>query len=73
VILSGFIFEISSMPVAVRAITTIIPARYFVTTLQTLFLAGNIWGVLLPNLLFLIAAAAAFLLLTARATRRQLD
>lgn len=73
VILSGFIFEISSMPAVVRGITTIIPARYFVNTLQTLFLAGNIWGVLLPNLLFLIAAAAFFLLLTARATRRQLD
>jgi ABC-2 type transport system permease protein len=71
--LSGFIFEISSMPAVIRAITTVIPARYFVNTLQTLFLAGNIWGVLLPNLIFLIVAAAAFLLLTARATRRQLD
>jgi ABC-2 type transport system permease protein len=73
VMLSGFIFEISSMPAVIRAITTVIPARYFVNTLQTLFLAGNIWGVLLPNLIFLIVAAAAFLLLTARATRRQLD
>jgi ABC-2 type transport system permease protein len=73
VFLSGFIFEISSMPAVIRAITTVIPARYFVNTLQTLFLAGNIWGVLLPNLIFLIVAAAAFLLLTARATRRQLD
>jgi ABC-2 type transport system permease protein len=73
VMLSGFIFEISSMPAAIRVISMTIPARYFVNTLQTLFLAGNIWGVLLPNLLFLIAAAAAFLLLTARATRRQLD
>jgi ABC-2 type transport system permease protein len=73
VMLSGFIFEISGMPAVIRAITTAIPARYFVNTLQTLFLAGNIWGVLLPNLIFLIVAAAAFLLVTARATRRQLD
>jgi len=38
--LSGFIFEIASMPVAIQAITYIIPARYFVSALQTLFLAG---------------------------------
>ncbi|MCL2898667.1 ABC transporter permease [Brenneria tiliae] len=73
VMLSGFVFEIDSMPAAVRAVSYIIPARYFVSTLQTLFLAGNIGSVLLINLLFLIASAIFFIGLTAWKTRRRLD
>lgn len=73
VMLSGFIFEIDSMPAVVRAVTYIIPARYFVSTLQTLFLAGNISSVLLINLMFLIASAVLFIGLTAWKTSRRLD
>ena len=41
--LSGFIFDIGSMPAAVQVITHVIAARYFVAILQTLFLAGDVW------------------------------
>ncbi|MBB5350991.1 ABC-2 type transport system permease protein [Haloferula luteola] len=71
--LSGFIYEISSMPPLLRGITHLIPARYFVSSIQTLFLAGDLWNVLLPDLLFLMAASAFFLGLTARSTRRRMD
>ena len=57
IMLSGFIFQIDSMPAVIRAVTYIIPARYFVSTLQSLFLAGNIPVVLIVNVLFLIASA----------------
>lgn len=73
IMLSGFIFQIDSMPAVVRAVTYIIPARYFVSTLQTLFLAGNIGTVLVINLLFLIASAVVFIGLTAWKTQRRLD
>ncbi|MEA1064506.1 ABC transporter permease [Erwinia sp. HR93] len=73
VMLSGFIFEIDSMPAAIRAITYVVPARYFVSTLQSLFLAGNIPIVLVINTLFLIASAILFIGLTALKTRRRLD
>ncbi|MFZ1872626.1 MAG: ABC transporter permease [Chania sp.] len=73
IMLSGFIFQIDSMPAVVRAVTYVIPARYFVSTLQTLFLAGNIGSVLLVNLLFLIASAVVFIGLTAWKTPRRLD
>ncbi len=73
IMLSGFIFQIDSMPAIVRAVTYIIPARYFVSTLQTLFLAGNVGTVLLINLLFLIASAVVFIGLTAWKTQRRLD
>ena len=46
--LSGFLYDILNMPSAVRAITYIIPARYYVTLLQTLFLAGDIPSVIIP-------------------------
>ena len=48
-ILSGFIFDIHSMPLFIRVITHIIPASYYVTILQSIFLAGDIPGVIWPN------------------------
>jgi len=71
--LSGFIFEISSMPKLVQALTYIIPARYFVSALQTLFLAGNIGTLLFENALFLLTSALIFLGLTYKFTSLRLD
>ena len=73
IMLSGFIFQIDSMPAIIRAVTYVIPARYFVSTLQSLFLAGNIPVVLLVNVLFLIASAVMFIGLTWLKTKRRLD
>lgn len=73
VMLSGFIFQINSMPAPVRAASYLIPARYFVSALQSLFLAGNIGAVLLVNALFLLASAVGFIGVTAWKTRRRLD
>jgi ABC-2 type transport system permease protein len=39
-ILSGFIFPISSMPVVVQAITHVVPARYFLVALRAIVLKG---------------------------------
>lgn len=69
IMLSGFIFEINSMPTFVRAVTYLVPARYFVSTMQTLFLAGNIGPLLLLNTLFLVVASAFFIGLTAWKTK----
>jgi ABC-2 type transport system permease protein len=71
--LSGFVFEIASMPAPVRAVTYLIPARYFISALQTLFQAGFVGRILLDDLLFLTASAAFFLGLSALTTRRRLD
>ncbi|HEF8783874.1 TPA: ABC transporter permease [Providencia alcalifaciens] len=73
IMLSGFIFEIDSMPVFIQVVTYFIPARYFVSSLQTLFLAGDIYLVLLTDFLLLIASAILFIGLTALKTRRRLD
>lgn len=73
VMLSGFIFEIHSMPPVIRAATYLIPARYFVTAMQTIFQAGTVWPVLLNSGLFLLLAAVLFIGLTALKTRRRLE
>ncbi len=73
VILSGFIFEIRSMPPVIRAATYLVPARYFVTAMQTLFQAGNIWSVLADSMLFLALASGLLIGLTALRTRRSLE
>jgi ABC-2 type transport system permease protein len=71
--LSGMLFDIASMPRWLQLITCFIPARYFVSALQTLFLAGDIWSVLLPNLFGLFAAAAITIAATLAVTHRRLD
>lgn len=72
-ILSGFLFDISSMPIAVQWITQVIPARYFVASLQTLFLAGTVWPIVLANGAALALMAAIFLGLTRRKTHKSLE
>ncbi len=72
-ILSGFLFDIGSMPEAIQVITRLIAARYFVAVLQTLFLAGNVWSVILPNLASLAVMAAVFLGAARLMARKRLD
>jgi ABC-2 type transport system permease protein len=71
-LLSGFLFDVRSMPVPVRLISAILPARYYVALLQTIFLAGNVWAVIVPNALVLAGMAAAVLILTRLKTRKSL-
>ena len=72
-ILSGFIFQIGSMPEVIQVITHIVPARYFVAILQTVFMAGDIWPVLLANSAALLVMMFIFLGLARRNARKRLD
>jgi len=72
-ILSGFIFQIGSMPYPIQVITHLIPARYYVAILQTLFLAGNIWPIVLGNSAALIVMMVIFLGLARRKFHKRLD
>ncbi len=72
-LLSGMIFEIDSMPAIVRGITLIIPARYFVPSLQTIFLAGDVWSVLLPATVFLTAMFVILFALTIIKSPKRLE
>ncbi len=72
VMLSGFLFDLRSMPALVRVITYILPARYYVALLQTIFLAGDIWAVILPDAAVLAGMAILFFFLTRRVTQKKL-
>lgn len=71
--LSGFIFEIDSMPLPIRLLTRVLPARYFVSSLQTLFLAGDVGSVLVPDLLALTILAVVLMAALVRVTRLRLE
>lgn len=51
--LSGLVFPITSMPIPLQWLSSIIPARYFVAGLQSEFMAGTIPEVVIPNCIFL--------------------
>jgi ABC-2 type transport system permease protein len=70
--LSGFLFDLRSMPAVVRLISYLLPARYYVALLHTVFLAGDVWQVILPNTAVLAAMATGLLVLTRRVTRKKL-
>jgi ABC-2 type transport system permease protein len=61
--LSGFIYAIDNMPVAIQAVTYIIPARYFVTLLKGIFLKGigleALWWELLLLIVYAVVIFAA--------------
>ena len=72
-LLSGFLFEIDAMPTWIQAITYLIPARYFVSSLQTVFLAGDVWAVFWPNLAAMAAIGVFFFIIAQRKTRKNLE
>lgn len=71
--LSGFLFDLRSMPPVVRFVTYALPARYYVALLQSVFLAGNVWSVIVPNSLVLLAMAGGLALASRHAMRKSLD
>ncbi|MTJ80577.1 MAG: ABC transporter permease [Telmatospirillum sp.] len=69
--LSGFLFDLRSIPAVVRAITHVVPARYYVELLQTIFLAGDVWPVILPDIAILTGIMLLLLALARKATRKR--
>jgi drug efflux transport system permease protein len=70
---SNFVFEIDSMPWPLQLVSYAVPARYYVSSLQTLFLTGNVPQVIFADAAGLTLIAAAFIVLTALKTRTRLD
>jgi ABC-2 type transport system permease protein len=71
-ILSGFIYSIDNMPFIIQQFTRIIPARYFVTILQGVFLKGVGLSILWPPVVFLMIYAALVLTLATRKMRQKM-
>ena len=69
--LSGFIFPISSMPTALQVVSLIIPARYYIEILRGIMLRGQLWFP--EQLAIMLVMAGGLLLLAARRFRTRLD
>ena len=72
-ILSGYLFEIDAMPAWLQALTHLVPARHYVPSLQSIFLAGDLWPQMLRDMAALLVLGALFFGLTLRQARKSLD
>lgn len=73
VILSGGLFEISSMPHIIQVATNIIPATHFVPIIKNLFMAGNIWPIIGNESLNLLIFGLILFVLLYRVTKERLE
>jgi len=71
-LLSGFLFEINSMPWIIRIVTTIVPARYLIPSLQSVFVAGDIWPMFLRSIAVMLTIGVVLFILAARSTRKRI-
>jgi ABC-2 type transport system permease protein len=72
VLLSGFMFDIASMPAVLRAATLFVPARYYITVTRGVFLKGVGVDVLWLQAAFMVLFATLGLALATRAFRKEL-
>lgn len=66
--LSGFVFDLRNVPVAIQLVSRILPATYFMGLIKTLFMAGDYW----PQILRANAALAIYALILILIARRTL-
>jgi ABC-2 type transport system permease protein len=71
--LSGLIFDLECTPRIIQIVSHVVPARYFVSISHTLFMAGDVWSVLLPNALALAFMAVLFTSLAYRKITKRLE
>ena len=70
-LMSGFVFAIDTMPKAIQVLSVVVPARYFVTILKSLFLKGVGIGPIWDQMLFLAIFGALVFWLAARRLKGQ--
>jgi ABC-2 type transport system permease protein len=61
IMLSGFMFHIANMPVALQYLTLLDPIRHYLVIVRGVFLRGTGWSVLYPEILTLLVMGIAVL------------
>jgi ABC-2 type transport system permease protein len=72
-LLSGFLFSIEQMPIALQWITRILPARYYVSVLKKIFLKGTNVQMLITDLIPLVVFALVLALVATHSFHKRLD
>lgn len=73
IILSGFIFPISSMPLPLQIISNIIPAKWFIIIIKAVMLKGATLGVIWKETAILIAMTIFFIALSTKKYKKRLE
>jgi ABC-2 type transport system permease protein len=72
VMLSGFLFDLHNVSVGVRWLGQVLPATYYLDLLKSLFLAGNLWPMIVKNCAILAFYAVALMAATRAVTRKRI-
>jgi len=73
IILSGFIFPISSMPLPLQIISNILPAKWFIIIIKALLLKGATFSVIWKETLILIGMTAFFMIVSIKKYKIRLE
>lgn len=71
--LSGFVFDLRNVPLAVQFVSQLLPATHLMGLVKTLFLAGDNWPMLLRDGAILLLYILVLLAATRRTLRKTLD
>lgn len=72
VMLTGFLFDLRSVPAFIRNIGQVLPATYYMQLLKSLFLAGNNWPLIYKNCAILSLYALFFLAIALKVTQKRI-
>jgi ABC-2 type transport system permease protein len=70
-LLSGFLFEIGSMPRAIQLVTPLVAARWLIPSLESVFLTGDLWPVFHKSITIMLLYGGIFLALATRMSRKR--
>lgn len=71
--LTGFLYDLRSVPAFIRNVGQVLPATYYLELLKSLFLAGNNWNLIYKNCLILFFYAILFISLALKVTKKSLE
>ncbi len=73
IILSGFIFPISSMPIPLQIISNIVPAKWFIIIIKAILLKGATINVIWKETLILVGMTVFFLVISVKKYKIRLE
>lgn len=71
--LSGLVFPINSMPLFFQYLTNFLPPRYFITFIESEFMAGTVWKIVIVNSIFLTILGLLLFALLYKNTEMRLE
>lgn len=73
IMLSGLVYDIETMPKIMQFITNIVPAKYLINAMRTIFMMGNEWGIIAKNILGIVAIAGFLIFMIFKKTKKTID